>query len=155
HQWSGRVAAADLQREKEHLDAAASLFDSRFNEVVSQTTQFLRQDAWAAVQRGEKLASTPNLIGELYYLDGSEQGREQVRRLSATGFFMPAPRPEWLTKSCCAGLVIERPPAIVAHIYDAAAEERSREAGPRDLRPFRPGPDHYFVARIDRDYLTS
>src|SRR5215472_5256021 len=134
HQWSVRVAAADVEREKEHLDSAASLFASQFNELASQVTQFLRQDAWAAVQRGKKLASPPKLIGELYYLEVPEQGRERLQRLSATGFFTPAPRPDWLMNSCCAGLVIEWPPAIVAHIYDAAAAEPARDAGTRDLR---------------------
>jgi two-component system, OmpR family, sensor histidine kinase SenX3 len=155
HQWYVRVVAADVQREKEHLDSSASLFASQFNEFASQATQFLRQDAWAAVQRGEKLASTPKLIGELYYIEVPEQGRERFERLSATGFFMPAPRPGWLMNSCCAGLVIEWPPAIVVHIYDTAAAERARDAGTRDLRHFRTWQDRCFVARIDRAYLAT
>jgi signal transduction histidine kinase len=155
YQWSVRVAAADVQREKEHLDSSASLFANQFNEIASQTTQFLRQDAWAAVQRGEKLASTPKLIGELYYLEVPEQGRERFERLSATGFFMPVPRPDWLTNSRAAGLVIEWPPAIVAHIDDTAAAERARDAGTRDLRHSRAGQDRRFVARIDRAWLTG
>src|SRR5580692_2614915 len=62
YQWSIRVAAADVQREKEHLDSSASLFASQFNELASQASQFLRQDAWAAVHRGEKLASAPSSV---------------------------------------------------------------------------------------------
>src|SRR5882724_2048754 len=126
YQWSVRVAAADLQREKEHLDLSASLFGGQFNQLVSQAAQFLRQDAWAAVQSGKKLASMPKLIGELYYLEVPERGRESLRRLSATGFFTPAPRPDWLTNSRCAEMVIEWPPAIVAHPHDTAAAERAR-----------------------------
>ena len=155
YQWSVRVAAGDVQREKEHLDSAASLFASQFNELASQATQFLREDAWAAVQRGERLASTPKLIGELYYLEDPEQGRERLQRLSATGFFMPAPQPDWLTNSRCSGLVIEWPPAIVAHIYDTTAAERARDAGTHDFRHFRTWRDRCFVARIDRAYLTA
>ena len=155
YHWSVRVAAADVQREREHLDSSASLFASQFNELASQTAQFLRQDAWAAVQRREKLASTPNLIGELYYLETSEQGRERFERLSATGFFMPASRPDWLMSSGCPDLDIEWPPAIVAHIYDTAATERVRDAGTRDLPHFRTLQDRCFVARIDRAYLTA
>ena len=155
HRWSVRVAEADVQREKEHLDSSASLFASEFNELAAQAAQFLRQDAWAAVQHGEKLASMPKLIGELYYLEVPEQGPEHLQRLSDTGFFMPAAQPDWLTSSRSAGLVIEWPPAIVVHIYDAAWEEWARDAGPRDPRPFRTRQDRCFVARIDRAWLNS
>src|ERR1700749_4721715 len=98
YQWSVCVAAADVQREKEHLDLSASLFAGKFNEVASQAAQFLRRDAWAAVPRGEKLTFTPKLIGELYYLDVPEEGRERSLRLSAKGFFLEVPRPDWITK---------------------------------------------------------
>ncbi|HXS93652.1 MAG TPA: HAMP domain-containing sensor histidine kinase [Candidatus Limnocylindrales bacterium] len=155
YQWSGRVAAAEVQREKEHLDSAASLFASQFNEVVSQAAQFLRQNAWAAIERGEKLASTPELVGELYYLEDPAQGREGVRRLSATGFFTPVPRPDWLANSRCDGLVIEWPPAIIAGIQDPAAAERDRDTGTLVWRRPRPGQGGCFVARIDRAYLTA
>ena len=155
YQWSVRVAAADVQREKEHLESAASLFASQFNELASQASQFLRQDAWAAVQRGEKLASTPKLIGELYYLEVPEQGRERLQRLSATGFFVPAPQPDWLTNLDCEGLVREWPPAIIAQIYDTPAAERARDAGTRVLRHAGTVQARCFVARIDRAYLTA
>jgi two-component system sensor histidine kinase SenX3 len=155
HRWSARIAAADVQREKEHLDSSAALFATQFNELAAQTAEFLRQDAWAAVQRGEKLASTPKLIGELYYLEVTEQGRERLQRLSATGWFTPAAQPDWLTNSGRAGLVIEWPPAIVVHIYDAAEEERRRDAGSLESRYFRGRQDRCFVARIDRAYLTA
>jgi two-component system sensor histidine kinase SenX3 len=155
YQWSVRVAAADVQREKEHLDSSASLFASQFNELASQASQFLRRDAWAAVHRGEKLVSTPKLIGELYYLEVPEQGPGRLQRLTATGIFMPAPQPDWLTNSHCAGPVIEWPPAIVLHIYDTAPAERALDAGTRDLRRLRTQQDRCFVARIDRAYLTA
>jgi signal transduction histidine kinase len=155
HRWSVRVAAADVQREREHLDSSASLFASQFNELASQAAQFLRQDAWAAVERGEKLASTPKLIGELYYLEVTEQGHERLQRLSANGLFTPAAPPDWLTTSGRAGLVIEWPPAIVVHIYDAAEEERRRDAGSLEARYFRGRQDRCFVARIDQAYLAS
>jgi two-component system sensor histidine kinase SenX3 len=151
-QWSVRVAAADVQREKEHLDSSASLFASQFNELAFQATQFLRQDAWAAVQRGEKLTSTPKLIGELYYLEVPEQGRERLQRLNATGFFRPVAQPDWLTNSHCAGLVIERPPAIVVHMYDTAAAQ-APDGGSLDSRPPGAWQDRCFVAGIDRAYL--
>jgi hypothetical protein len=46
YQWSVRVAAADVQREKEHLDSSASLFGGQFNELASQATQFLWTGSW-------------------------------------------------------------------------------------------------------------
>jgi len=159
HQWSLRVAAADVQREKEHLNSSASLFSNQFNELAFQTAHFLRQDAWAAVQRGQKLASVPKLIGELYYLEVPEQGPERLQRLSATGFFLPAPEPDWLTNSRCAAMVIESPPAIVARIYDATAPERvlnaRNDTGTPDLRRVRNSQNRCFIARFDRAYLTA
>lgn len=155
YQWSVRVAAADVEREREHLDSAASLFASQFNEIVSQAAQFLRQDALTAVRRGEKLASMPPLIGELYYLEAPERGRERVQRLSTSGFFQPIPRPDWLMNSQCEGLVIGWPPAIIAQIYDTSAAERPGRTGPGVLRPVGPAGDPCFVARIDRAYLTA
>src|SRR4051794_10839423 len=155
YQWSVRVAAADVQREKEHLDSSASLFAGQFNELVSQVAQFLRQDASAAIERGEKLESMPKLIGELYYLEVSQPGRARLQRLSATGFFVPVPQPDWLANSRCAGLVIERPPAIVVDIDGAVAAPQARDAGVRDMRPSRPRQDRCLVARIDRAYLSA
>ena len=155
HQWSIRVAAADVQREKEHLDSSASLFARQFNEVAARAAQFLRQDGWPAVQRREKLTSKPELIGELYYLEITEPGRERLERLSASGFFMPSSRPDWLMNSRSTGLVIDWPPAIVVHLYDTAAADRANDAGTPDSRHFRTKQDRCFVARIDRDYLAA
>jgi signal transduction histidine kinase len=155
YQWLVRVAAADVQREKEHLDSSASLFASQFNELVSLAAQFLRRDAWAAVQRNEKLASTPKLFGELYYIEVPEQGRERLQRLSANGFFMPAPPPDWLTNARCEGLVIEWPPAIVAGIYDAGAAQQDSNGIGVDLRTSRSRQNRCFIARIDQAYLKA
>jgi signal transduction histidine kinase len=155
HQWSARVAAADVQREKEHLNSAASLFAHEFDELADRAMRFLQQDAWAAFQQGEKLASPPKMIGELYYLEFPEQGPERVERLSAEGRFVPAPRPDWLPIFRCAGVVIEHPPAMVAHLYDTAAADRSGDDGARALQYFHSWLDRCFVARIDQAYLNA
>jgi two-component system sensor histidine kinase SenX3 len=155
HRWSLRVAAADLEREKEHLDSAASLFSSQFNELTSQATQFLRHDAWPTVQRGEKLASRPKLIGELYYLENPNRGPARWQRLNATGSFVPTAQPDWLTASACAGLVIDWPPAIVAHSYDSPPTERVPGDAPHDLRHISTGKDVCFIARFDPTYLSA
>jgi two-component system, OmpR family, sensor histidine kinase SenX3 len=155
YQWSVRVAAADVQREREHLDSSSSLFASQFNELVALATQFLRDDAWAAIQHGEKLASTQKLIGELYYIEVPEKGPARLQRLNVNGFFMPAPQPNWLTKLSCGGLVIETPPAFVANIDDAVTEERGMAARTLASRRSRTGQVRCFIARIDRDYLSA
>ena len=126
YRWSTRVAAADAQRETEHLESAASLFAGEFNGMVGQATRFLQNDAWAALQSRERLAGVPKLIGELYYLDIPPQGAPKVEQLTAGGLFQPSPAPAWMAIPHCATLAIEQPTALVAPVYDiAAAESRS------------------------------
>lgn len=120
YRWSARVAAADAQREKEHLDAAASLFASNFNGVIGQTLAFLQNDAWAALRAGEPLKGTPKLIGELYYLDAPDHGAPKAQRLTADGHFESAALPGWIQIPHCAPLAIEEPFALVVPIVDAA-----------------------------------
>src|SRR5581483_7173216 len=74
YRWSTRVAAADAQREKEHLESAASLFASKFNDLIVQTNAYLQNEAWAALNSGERLENTPKLVAELYYLNTPEHG---------------------------------------------------------------------------------
>jgi signal transduction histidine kinase len=155
YRWSTRVAAADAQREKEHLDSAASLFATEFNGIAWQAMTFLQNDAWAALQSGERLAPVPKLIGELYYLDIPAQGRPQARRLTSEGLFAPSPLPDWIAIPHCADLAIEQPPALVAPIYDIATAESQGAAGARILKTFRFRPDRCFVARIDQTYLRD
>src|SRR5215813_8086092 len=82
YRWSTRVAAADFQREKEHLDSSATLFASEFNKSAAQTLLFLQNDAWAAVKANEPLTGVPRIIGELYYLNVPEDGRRETQRLN-------------------------------------------------------------------------
>src|SRR5690349_4190034 len=91
YRWSTRVAEADAQREREHLEAAASLFTNEFNSIVAKGTQYLQTDAWAAVQSGERLAALPKPWAELYYLDVPVDGVRHVRRLTADGLFVTTP----------------------------------------------------------------
>src|SRR5258708_12984858 len=94
YRWSTRVAAADFQREKEHLDSAASLFSSEFNETAGQAMLFLQNDAWAAVKSGERLAAVPKKIGEVCYLNIPDGGNREAQRLTAEGRFGPSPPPD-------------------------------------------------------------
>jgi signal transduction histidine kinase len=155
YRWSTRVAAADVQREKEHLDSAASLFGSEFNGIAAQAMQFLQNDAHAALQSGERLTGVPKLIGALYYLDVPAKGERQVRRLTAEGLFAPSPLPEWIPVPRCAPLVIEDPPLLVAPIYDIATTESHGDIGDHFLKTFRWRADRCFVAGIDQTYLRD
>ncbi len=155
YRWSTRVAAADAQRETEHLESAASLFAGEFNGMVGQATRFLQNDAWAALQSHERLAGVPKLIGELYYLDIPSQGAPKVEQLTAGGLFQPSPAPAWMAIPHCATLAIEEPTALVAPVYDIAAAESRSASGTRILKTFRWRPDRCFVARIDESYLRG
>jgi two-component system, OmpR family, sensor histidine kinase SenX3 len=151
--WATRVASADIQREKEHLDSSASLFASQFNGIAGEAIAFLQNDAWASLKSGARLASVPKVIDELYYLDFSAQGQIKGRRLTPEGLFTPTSLPPWITIPRCAMVAIEQPASLVAPIYDMATTESQGAAGTRILKTFRSRSDRCFVARIDQNYL--
>src|SRR5438270_9594417 len=78
YRWSARVAAADAQREREHLESAASLFATEFNSYAEQANTFLQNDARNALQSGQRVASTPKLIQDIYYLEFAADGPSKV-----------------------------------------------------------------------------
>jgi hypothetical protein len=133
YRWATGLATADTQREKEHLDSAASLFANEFNGMAAKAGAFLQNDASWAVQSGDRLTGVPKLIGELYSLDFSAKGVAKVKRLDSEGLFAPSGRPEWMGVSSCAPFAIAQPPALVA--------------------PFHRG--RCFVARLDQAYLRD
>ena len=155
YRWSSRVAAADAQREKEHLDSSASLFASEFNSLVAEATTFLQNDAWSALKSDQRLPPAPKLIADLYYLEIPEHGERKSRRLNSERLFVPAPLPDWINLSRCATMALEQPPALVAPLYDIVTAE-SRRPGEISLsRTLTRGPEQCFVARIDREYLRA
>src|SRR5579863_3917848 len=135
YRWSARVAAADAQREREHLDAAALLFTSEFNRIATQAMVFLQNDAWAALQSGAPLTPVPKLLAEVYYLD-KVQGSRKTERLTPEGHFVPAPLPDWAAIPYCSAVAIEQPLALVAPVYDISTTLRDSADGTRILRTF-------------------
>jgi two-component system, OmpR family, sensor histidine kinase SenX3 len=133
YRWATGLATADTQREKEHLDSAASLFANEFNGMAAKAGAFLQNDASWAVQSGDRLTGVPKLIGELYSLDFSAKGVAKVKRLDSEGLFAPSGRPEWMGVSSCAPFAIAQPPALVT--------------------PFNQNVNRCFVARLDQTYL--
>src|SRR5579884_1738133 len=107
YRWSARVAAADAQREREHLESAASLFANRFNDAIWQASEFLQNDAWKALRSGEPLASVPKLISDLYFIERPSSGALLAKRMGADGLFAPAALPQWIDFPHCATLVLE------------------------------------------------
>lgn len=155
YRWSTRVAAADAQREREHLTSAAALFENEFNGVTTRAMQFLQRDAHEALNSGQALTDVPKLLADLYYLEVPEKGSQRVRRLTADGSFVAASMPEWMGASGCAGFVREDPPALISPVFDVVTTEGG---GPRDtrvLRMFRRRMDECFAARIDQAYLRD
>lgn len=155
YRWSTRVAAADAQREKEHLDSAASLFATEFDSIAGQAVAFLQNDAWAALKAGERPAPVPKAIDELYYIDFAAQSAPEVRRLTAEGLFSPSPLPPWITIPRCAMVAIEQPLALVVPVYEIATRESRDAAETRILKTLRWRPDRCFVARIDQNYMRG
>ena len=155
YRWSTRVAAADVQRETEHLESAASLFAGEFNGMVGQATRFLQNDAWAALQSRERLAGVPKLIGELYYLESLRRVRRKWSNSRPEGSSNLRRRRHGWRIPHCATLAIEEPTALVAPVYDIAAAESRSASGTRILKTFRWRPDRCFVAQIDEKYLRG
>ena len=108
YRWSARVAAADAQREKEHLQAAATLFSQEFNTVAAQAVTFLQNDGAAAVKSGSPLTGVPKLLGDDHGagnddLDGGFQEPLQVVPFPNTVIREPG-RPH-LAQQICLDLV--------------------------------------------------
>jgi hypothetical protein len=129
YRWSTRVAAADRQRETEHLESAASLFANEFNGIAGQAAEFLQNDGWAALRSGDRLAPVPKLIGELYYLDIPLEGAPKARRLTDQGIFAPSPVPEWIDMPRCFAHAIEQPPALVTPVYGGSIYDSVQRYG--------------------------
>ncbi len=155
YRWSTRVAAADAQREREHLDSASSLFATEFNGIAGQAAEFLQNDAWAALRSNEHLTKVPKLIGEIYYLNFPEEGDPTAQRLNAAGLFEASPPPEWMDTTRCLAHAIEQPPALVAPVFHMAAEESRGGKGIRIMTTGHGLPGECFVARFDQAYLRD
>ena len=155
YRWSGRVAAADLQRERESLEAAATLFSREVGAVIGQAMIFLQEEAWAALSTGKPLEQAHELLAEVYFLEMHEGGQPSVRRLMGDGSFAPAPMPDWLASPRCAMLLQDEPPAVVSPIADIHSISSSEGDETRLLRTFRWLAGRCFVARIDEAYLRD
>jgi two-component system sensor histidine kinase SenX3 len=148
--WAARVAVADAQREREHLDTAASLFASEFNAVATQAAEFLRNDGRAALKSGKPLTGVPRAIAEVYYLEAP-----RVRRLTPAGLFETAPLPSWIPTPHCGELPVQEALALVTPIFDIAVSATGGSNERRIVRMFTQARDRCFVARLDEAYLRD
>jgi signal transduction histidine kinase len=133
--WATRVAAADVQREKEHLNTAASLFAAEFNRLAEESAAFLQDEAWPSLQSHERVAAIPKLLADVYYLDIPAKGEGQTQRLGADGRFAQVSLPEWAGALRCISHAIDQPPALI--------------------QSFGPPVERCFVALLDLSYLRS
>jgi two-component system, OmpR family, sensor histidine kinase SenX3 len=78
YRWSTRLAAADEQRERDHLESAASLFVTSFDGAIAEAVRFLRAQGPLALRSGERLPQLPRLIKEIYYFEVAKT--DAVRR---------------------------------------------------------------------------
>jgi signal transduction histidine kinase len=151
YRWATKVAAADVQREKEHLNSAATLFANEFNAIAGAASSFLETQAWPSMRSGGPVPGVPKLIGELYFLDFSAAA-PSARRLGRDGLFVPVAFPAWIPIKRCGPLAIDEPSAFMAAVYDVTEPGAGNHAGTQ--RAFQWRPDRCFVARIDEGYLT-
>lgn len=155
YQWSARVAAADAQREREHLNSAGQLFASEFNSEVSQAVRYLQNEANTALRAGTPLTGTPKLIGELYYLNLPETKPHEILALSPEGVFVPASLPAWLPVARCSLGAVEEPSTILAPIFDVVSVEHHTPGETRISKAIKWGMDRCFIARLNRQYLSQ
>jgi signal transduction histidine kinase len=146
YRWSKRVAAADAQREREHLETSAALFTTQFNRAVLDTVGFLQNDAQSAVKSGDRLTSVPSLIGDLYFLDVSHP-TPVVKRLDASGAFVSTPEPKWMSPAQCSTTILEQPLSLISPVFDTVRNEGDEVRGVRVLRTFRD--NQCLIARLN------
>ncbi|MGJ5818932.1 sensor histidine kinase [Paludibaculum fermentans] len=155
YQWSARVSAADVQREREHLNSAAQLFASEFNSVANQSVRFLQNEANTALRAGVPLTGTPKLIGELYYLNLPANRDREILKLSSEGMFVAASLPSWIPAARCSLGAVEDPSTILAPIFDVVSMEHQTPGETRIAKTIKWNMDRCFVARLDKPYLSS
>jgi two-component system, OmpR family, sensor histidine kinase SenX3 len=136
YRWSKRVAAADAQREREHLETSAALFATQFNRVAVDTVEFLQNDAQSAVKSGKRLTSVPKVIGELYFLDVSHPA-PVVKRLDASGVFVTAPEPKWMSSTQCSTTIVEQPLSLISPVFEIIGNQGDQGRSVRVLRTVR------------------
>ena len=155
YQWSTRVAAADAQREREHLNSSAALFAGDFNTLARQAVSFLQNSAWGALQSGAPLTGVPKLIGELYFLDSSSAGPPKAERLNPAGAFVSADLPPWASSLRCAAVIIDQPPALIVPIFQIQTTATNAQRTLRIVSTPHDPPGRCFLARLDLAYLRD
>ncbi len=152
YRWSKRVAAADIQREREHLNVSASLFVTRFNRNITDAVSFLQNDAQTASSSGAPLPALPKIVKELYLLDTSGS-QARIQRANASGTFAAVSIPEWMKPVDCMSLISMQPLAIISPLFDSVREEPAPGRGRMVLRTSRGG--RCFVALLNEDFIKS
>ena len=152
YRWSKRVAAADIQREREHLNVSASLFVTRFNRNITDAVSFLQNDAQTTWSSGAPLPALPKIVKELYLLDTSGS-QARVQRANASGTFAAVSMPEWMKPIDCMSLISTQPLAITSPLFDSVRDEPAPGRGRMVLRTSRGG--RCFVALLNEDFIKG
>jgi len=148
YRWSKRVAVADLQREREHLDTSAALFATHFNRNIADAVGFLQNDAQTALSTGAPLPSFPRLLEGLYLLDTSGS-QPRVQRTDASGIFAAVSIPEWIKPGECMRSISQQPLVIAYPLLNSVREESGRDRGLS-----APG-RRCFVALLDENFIKG
>lgn len=153
YRWSARIAAADAQREREHLESSSTLFVTKFNASALRAVEFIQNDAWKAHKAGQPINNVPRLIGELYLVDFSGKDAH-VKRLSDQGTLTDTSAPQWLPQNCATGS-LSNPPALVTPVYNVDLSTGPAVAGLRILQAISSDSSSCFVARINDQYVRD
>ena len=153
YRWSARVAAADAQREREHLESSSTLFTTKFNAMALRAVESIQNDAWNAYRSGEPLTNVPRLVQELYLLDFSDAGAH-AKRLNEAGLFVAADAPAWIPQRC-SSRALANPTALILPVYDLRLTANAPAQGMQVLQAFGHTVDRCFAARINEAYVRD
>ena len=153
YRWSTRVAAADAQREREHLESSSALFATNFNTTVSHAIEFIQNDAWSARKSGQPIHNVPRLLSDVYFLE-LDDNDARVEKLAANGMFAATDVPSWMPRRC-APFPVSNPPAMVVPVYDVDVSAGPVETGMHILQTIRQNGSRCFVARINDEFVRT
>jgi signal transduction histidine kinase len=168
YRWATRVAEADVQRTKAHLDSAAALFARDFNLRLSETYVYLQNQGAQALDAGKPLQGAPRMAGDIYLAAAKAGEPVHLKKLQADGTFAEsvdadvqalAQRLGRNSGSACSSEFLEDLPALVAPV--------GFNLGPPPVRPsdakrgtafavtYSSLSNRCLIARFNREYLRD
>jgi signal transduction histidine kinase len=154
YRWSGRVAAADAQREREYLESSMALFAGEANQALGNAAQYLQLVA-GGTRAGNTVFPPPLLLRELYFVEFPSDADPRWKRLSASGEFQAVTAPVDLQGTRCGFFTNFDNLTLVTPVFEFETRNRGSAGRGSIQRTVRVREPRCFVARLDADYLRD